>query len=240
MNRQKDVGTPPNAKKEVAVSATFKVLVLGDSSVGKTSVISRYATGNAPLRLIATIGMDYNDVVVSAGGTKIKLRVWDTAGQEKFHTFTKQFFRGTQGILLVYDVTKMDTFRTLKRWISTIYESGLEKAKTVMLGNKADLEDIRQVPRAMAEELAQKYGFDYLETSCVTNMNIKEAFKTLAGKLVIQYEIFLPGQMLDSDGSANTSHQEGEGTFKLQHEGSIKLHQQDNIKPKATGCCTKS
>eukprot|EP00731_Ephydatia_muelleri_P017747 Em0010g845a len=228
------------AKKEVVVSATFKVLVLGDSSVGKTSVISRYATGDVPLRLIATIGMDFSDIVVSAGGTKVKLRVWDTAGQEKFHTFTKQFFRGTQGILLVYDVTKMDTFHTLKRWVCTIYESGLEKAKTVMLGNKADLQDLRQVPRRMAEELAQQYGFDYLETSCVSGLNIKEAFRTLAEKLVVQYEIFLPGQLNDSStSSTSTSPTQHVSSVKLQHESSIKLHL-PSAKPRKTACCNKS
>lgn len=188
--------TPPSAP-EVVVAVTFKVLVLGDSFVGKTSVISYFDSGDTPMQLLPTIGMDFTDVVISVRGTRAKLRIWDTAGQERFFTFTKQFFRGTQGILLVYDITEPQSFHTLHRWIRAITDVGLTNVSIVIVGNKCDLKT-REVPKENAVKLAERYGHAYVETSAKTGKNIKKAFYKLAESLIHNYGIFQPGHEADA------------------------------------------
>lgn len=183
------------AESDEVVAATFKILVLGDSNVGKSSLIKSCSTNQRPKNLMPTVGVDFTDVVVSVRGTKIKLRVWDTAGQEKFYTFTKQFFRGAQGVLLVYDITNMDSFRRLQKWNGTLMEAGLTDIGIMVVGNKADLEDLRVVPKEMLEQFAiHNHRTQSIETSVHSGTNVKRAFYLLAEHLIFSHGIFQPGR----------------------------------------------
>lgn len=189
-------GLPKNngSASPIVVAATFKILVLGNSDVGKSSLIQKYTTGRVTKSLLPTVGIDFTDVIIAVRGTKVKLRIWDTAGQERFRTFTRQFFRGTQGILLVYDVTSMASFQTLLMWMQTIKEAGLEGISTVIVGNKVDLEERRQVPKETGEKLAARHAYLYIETSAKTGHQVKKAFYELAEVLIHSHGIFQPGR----------------------------------------------
>ncbi|CAI8033615.1 Ras-related protein Rab-15 [Geodia barretti] len=161
--------------------------------------------------------MDFTDVVVTVSGTRVRLRVWDTAGQERFFTFTKQFFRGTQGIILMYDITSMASYQTLMKWLQTIHQMGMESVVTVMVGNKVDLEGKREVPLQTASKLASRKGFEYIETSAVSGKNVHTSFYKLAESLIFSRGIFLPGEEVEArmQGGLTSSRAEN-GTFKVE------------------------
>lgn len=161
---------------------TAKILLLGDSGVGKTSILFQF-TNNKFLELnnIPTIGVDYQVKMLDIEGTRIKLQIWDTSGQEKFRTITKSYYRGAQGILVVFDVTRRDMFSLTKYWINSIKELAATDVEIALVGNKCDLE--KKVTKEEAVEFANEYNIPYFETSAKDNSNIDEVFIYLAKKI---------------------------------------------------------
>merc|ERR1712127_775766 len=123
-----------------------------------------------------TIGIDFKIKNIDIDGTKIKLQIWDTAGQERFRTITTSYFRGAQGILLVYDVTERDTFDNIANWVSQIQQHADVHVNKIMIGNKCDMEDQRKVSTAEGQALADEYGIKFFETSAKSDINVDEAF----------------------------------------------------------------
>ncbi|KAL8426856.1 hypothetical protein Efla_002464 [Eimeria flavescens] len=153
-----------------------KLLVLGDSSVGKSSLLLRFAENKFDPNFVLTIGVDFKTKVVESGGRRIKLQVWDTAGQERFRTITPAYFRSAMGVMLVYDMTNVQTFNNIRRWMQDVEQFADPSIVRVLIANKLDLQAQRQVSRSKGEDLARAYDIPFLETSAKANVNVEEAF----------------------------------------------------------------
>ena len=163
----------------------FKVLVLGDPSVGKSCFLIRYTDDTFQDVYLSTIGMDckYKDVVLEEDKS-IRLQIWDTAGQDRFRSITKNLYKGASGIMLIYDITNRKSFDNVKTWVNSIREEVSNKVVIVLIGNKVDLEKKRQVETEKGEKIADEFDMPFFECSALTGENINKAFETLAKKLV--------------------------------------------------------
>lgn len=157
----------------------FKLLLIGDSGVGKTCLLFRFSDDAFNTTFISTIGIDFKIKTIELGGKRIKLQIWDTAGQERFHTITTSYYRGAMGIMLVYDITSAKTFDNITKWLRNIDEHANEDVEKMILGNKCDMADKRQVPRQKGEEIARQHGIPFLETSAKSNINVEKGFLDL-------------------------------------------------------------
>uniref|UniRef100_A0A0R3RU64 Ras-related protein Rab-8A n=1 Tax=Elaeophora elaphi TaxID=1147741 RepID=A0A0R3RU64_9BILA len=166
----------------------FKLLLIGDSGVGKTCVLFRFSDDSFNNSFISTIGIDFKIRTIELDGKKIKLQIWDTAGQERFRTITTAYYRGAMGIMLVYDITNEKSFDNIKNWIRNIEEHASSDVDRMIIGNKCDVEERRQVSRERGEQLAIEYGTKFMETSAKANINVEEAFFTLARDIKLKTE----------------------------------------------------
>ncbi|MFT7798677.1 ras-related protein Rab-8A isoform X2 [Arapaima gigas] len=171
----------------------FKLLLIGDSGVGKTCVLFRFSEDAFNSTFISTIGIDFKIRTVELDGKKIKLQIWDTAGQERFRTITTAYYRGAMGIMLVYDITNEKSFDNIKNWIRNIEEHASADVEKMVLGNKCDVNDKRQVSKERGEKLALEYGIKFMETSAKANINVENAFITLARDIKVKMEKKLEG-----------------------------------------------
>ena len=161
----------------------LKILILGDSSVGKTSLLLKYVDGYFPTIYVATIGIEYKIKTIKINDLNINLQIWDTAGQERFRSVTNNFIKGADGIIYVYDITQKSSFDNIKSWI-TLSEESSEGFKKIILGNKLDLEEDRVIDTEKLKKLCNDRNIEGLEVSAKTGINIEESFETLA-KLII-------------------------------------------------------
>ncbi|XP_072267373.1 ras-related protein Rab-10-like isoform X1 [Pyxicephalus adspersus] len=157
----------------------LKLVMTGDSNVGKTCIMTRYTENIIP-SYISTVGIDFKTKTIHIENTPIKLQIWDTAGQERFHTLSVSYFRGAQGFLLVYDITNTNSFENISLWMRDIKMKAGEEVEVVLLGNKCDKEDEREVSKERGEKLAWEYGIPFFETSAKENINIDKAFLNLS------------------------------------------------------------
>ncbi len=165
----------------------FKILVIGESSVGKTCLLLRYTEDTFNASHLATIGIDFKLKELMIDDKLIKLQIWDTAGQDRYKSITKTYYKGSQGIVLVYDVTSMDTFEKIQHWIKQIENNASRNVKKVLVGNKCDKEE-RQVSTEQGQKLADEKGIKFFETSAKTNENVKEMFEYLTNEIFRNYE----------------------------------------------------
>ena len=161
----------------------LKILILGESSVGKTSLLLKYADGYFPTIYVATIGVEYKIKKININGADINLQIWDTAGQERFRSITKNFMKGADGIMYVYDITQKSSFDNLKSWIRSSEES-TEGFKKLIAGNKSDLEIDRVVQKESLTKYCEDKNIKGLEVSAKTGSKVNEAFETLARLIV--------------------------------------------------------
>lgn len=164
---------------------SFKVLLIGDSGVGKSSLLVSFIS-NALHDLSPTIGVDFKIKMLTVGGKRLKLTIWDTAGQERFRTLTGSYYRGAQGIILVYDVTRRETFTNLSDvWAKEVelYSTNQDCVK-MLVGNKVDKDSERAVTREEGVALAQQLGSLFLECSAKTRENVEQCFEELALKIM--------------------------------------------------------
>ncbi len=157
----------------------IKLIMIGDSSVGKTTIISRYFEERFNKDQIITTGIGLYQRDIELGNKKIRLQTWDTAGQERYRCLTTNYYKNAQGVVLVFDVTNRESFSNLKQWVDSIYEhcSSNSNIKIVILGNKIDKE--RKVSKEEAELYCKKLNYAYFEVSAYKNINIDTAFRTL-------------------------------------------------------------
>uniref|UniRef100_A0A0X3NPX2 Ras-related protein Rab-13 n=1 Tax=Schistocephalus solidus TaxID=70667 RepID=A0A0X3NPX2_SCHSO len=166
----------------------FKLLLIGDSGVGKTSLLIKFAEDQFFSTFIATIGIDFKVRTIYLDGKKIKLQIWDTAGQERFRTITTAYYRGAMGIMLVYDITQALSFRNIKNWLDNISQHGNSDVERMLLGNKCDMSSQRQVTEEEARRYAESNGIRFLETSAKDGLNVNEAFEVLAHDIKVKIE----------------------------------------------------
>ena len=158
---------------------TVKILTIGESGVGKTCVLRRFVENKFLKNHLATIGIDFKTRVIDVNGLNIKLKIWDTAGQERFRNITNQYYKGADGILLVYDVTDEESYNKIHDWMDQITSNtDNEDIGLVLLGNKCDMEQ-RTVTEQMGKDLANDLKISYYETSALSGQGITEAFKGL-------------------------------------------------------------
>ena len=160
-------------------SITFKILTIGESGVGKTCVLRRFVENKFLKNHLATIGIDFKTKTLNINNQEIKLKIWDTAGQERFRNITTQYYKGADGIVLVYDVTDEASYEKIRDWMEQILSNTQqEEIGLVLLGNKCDM-DPRSVTEEMGKKMAEELKINYFETSALNGQGIKEAFEQL-------------------------------------------------------------
>ena len=198
---------------------TCQILLIGDSRVGKTCLIQRYANGIFKEDYITTVGLDYYTKQEMINNLNVSVKLWDTAGQERFKALTPSFFRNAEGVVIAYDVTNSESFDNLKFWISSIKTNLFEKnifIPIIIIGNKIDLEDMRDISKDVASAFAKENNFKYFETSAKTGEGVDEAFRDLVNQIL-----------------ANSDKNE-EATIERK---SVKIEEKKTEKQKKKGCC---
>ena len=198
---------------------TCQILLIGDSLVGKTCLIQRYANGIFKEDYITTVGLDYYTKQEMINNLNVSVKLWDTAGQERFKALTPSFFRNAEGVVIAYDVTNSESFDNLKFWISSIKTNLFEKnifIPIIIIGNKIDLEDMRDISKDVASAFAKENNFKYFETSAKTGEGVDEAFRDLVNQIL-----------------AN-SYKNEEATIERK---SVKIEEKKTEKQKKKGCC---
>jgi len=158
----------------------IKLLLIGDSGVGKSCLLLRFSEDSFAPSFITTIGIDYKIRTIELEGKKIKLQIWDTAGQERFRTITTAYYRSAMGVLLVYDVTDDKSFANIKNWIRNIEQHASENINKVLVGNKCDLMDKRIIDTQRGQSLADEFKIPFFETSAKNAIKVEDAFISLA------------------------------------------------------------
>lgn len=167
------------------ILATLKILIIGESGVGKSSLLLRFTDDRFDTELPATIGVDFKVKQLEVDSNRVKLAIWDTAGQERFRTLTPGYYRGAQGAILVYDVCNRDSFRQLDRWIAELdtFSTKMNIVK-MLVGNKIDREDSREVSRDEGVKFARKHSMLFIEASARTREGVQIAFEELVQKII--------------------------------------------------------
>ncbi|XP_053951929.1 ras-related protein Rab-35-like [Anastrepha obliqua] len=165
----------------------FKLLIIGDSGVGKSSLLIRFSDDTFAGTYITTIGVDFKIRTVVIDGLRIKLQIWDTAGQERFRTITSTYYRGTHGVIIVYDVTNGESFANVRRWLDEI-QNNCDVVNKVLVGNKNDDPDRKVVITEDAQRFARQMDIELFETSAKDNTNVEEMFLAIT-RQVLQHKL---------------------------------------------------
>ena len=194
----------------------FKILIIGDTDVGKTSILLQYTSDFFQEVHIATIGVEFKLKEITLDNVVYKLNIWDTAGQERFRAITKSFFKAADGIVFVYDATLKSSFDNMKNWVKDA-ESKTNNFKSVIVGNKIDLDDLREVSLEEGQSFASKKNCPFFESSAKERINIDEIFITMLKEI-----------LKDQKGIIET--------FKIEEEKNINLNK-SNSHNKKKNCC---
>jgi len=197
----------------------FKLLLIGDSGVGKSCLLLRFADDTYTESYISTIGVDFKIRTIELDGKTIKLQIWDTAGQERFRTITSSYYRGAHGIIVVYDVTDMESFNNVRTWLGEIDKYATDNVNKLLVGNKCDLVVKKVVDYNVAKDFADSLGIPFLETSAKSATNVEQAFITMSAEIK---------RRMDSQSVPGKS----AGGVKLPPAG-----QKINTQKKSGGCC---
>ncbi|KAG7535556.1 P-loop containing nucleoside triphosphate hydrolase [Arabidopsis thaliana x Arabidopsis arenosa] len=161
------------------IDYVFKVVLIGDSAVGKSQILARYARDEFSLDSKATIGVEFQTRTLVIDHKSVKAQIWDTAGQERYRAVTSAYYRGAVGAMLVYDITRRQTFDHIPRWLEELRAHADKNIVIILIGNKSDLVDQRAILTEDAKEFAEKEGLFFLETSAFNATNVESAFSTV-------------------------------------------------------------
>ncbi|KAF8949207.1 hypothetical protein BGZ47_008986 [Haplosporangium gracile] len=202
----------------------FKIVLIGDSGVGKSNLLSRFTRGDFNLESKSTIGVDFGARTVQVeDGKMIKAQIWDTAGQERYRAITSAYYRGAVGALLLYDITQHGTYESVSRWLSEVREHADPNIIVMMVGNKSDLRHLRSIHTEEAKGFAEENGLMFIETSALDATNVDIAFTNLLTEI---YKVV-----------TNCVPKEG-GKDELKAGGaSISITPTPQDKPAGNGCC---
>ncbi|XP_006641903.2 RAB11a, member RAS oncogene family, like [Lepisosteus oculatus] len=193
------------ANREDEYDYLFKVVLIGDSGVGKSNLLSRFTRNEFSLESKSTIGVEFATRSIQVEGKTVKAQIWDTAGQERYRAITSAYYRGAVGALLVYDIAKHLTYENAERWLKELQDHADSNIVIMLVGNKSDLRHLRAVPTDEARAFAEKHGLSFLETSALDSSNVELAFQTILTEI---YRIVSQRQMSgrsDSDFSPSAN-----------------------------------
>ena len=157
-----------------------KILLIGDSSVGKTSIMMRFVNDKFSSSFITTIGIDFVTKIIDVSGNKIRLQIWDTAGQERFRSITTSYFKGADIVIIIYDVCDESSFDNVEYWMEAIKDSTCDSTGVILVGNKIDMESSRQISSKDGINLAKKYNIPFFECSAKKGINVDSIFEEAA------------------------------------------------------------
>ncbi|KAJ7329103.1 hypothetical protein JRQ81_015277 [Phrynocephalus forsythii] len=205
------------SEMDEAFDYLFKIILIGDSNVGKTCVVQRFKSGHYSAKQQNTIGVDFTVRSLEIDGKTVKIQVWDTAGQERFRTITQSYYRSAHGAILAYDMTRRSTFESIPHWIHEIEKYGAANLVLMLIGNKSDEAEKRQVLFEDACTLAEKYGLlAVLETSAKEAQNVDEVFILMAKELIARNTLQLYGE----SGPSNSIHLDSRPVIATRTENS--------------------
>lgn len=167
------------ASVEDAYDYLFKIVLIGDSGVGKSNLLSRYTKNEFHLGSKATIGVELAQKNIEVDGKNIRAQIWDTAGQERYRAITSAYYRGALGAILVYDIAKVTSFQNLDKWIAELKQHTDANLCIIIVGNKSDLKHLRIVETKRGQKFATDHGVLFIETSALDSTNVREAFEDL-------------------------------------------------------------
>ena len=161
----------------------YKLILIGDSGVGKTNILSKYVNNEFSFATQSTVGVEFGSKIIKKGEKTIKLQIWDTAGQERYKSITSAYYKGSKGALIVYDITRKATFENVDKWIDELKEKGSDNILIMLIGNKSDLEDKREVQTDEVAKKTRQYKIAFCETSALNGTNIEHAFDSLVDEI---------------------------------------------------------
>ena len=167
----------------------FKIILVGDTSVGKTNIINKYIKNEFREDFYATIGVEFRHKKFIVENRKIKAQIWDTAGQERYKAITRAYYKGAKGAFIVYDITRKETFDDVDKWRNELISSCNQEITVMLIGNKCDLEDQREISKEQGEEKAKSFGFSFLETSALSGENLEKGFQMLIEEIYQKYKV---------------------------------------------------
>ncbi|KAK4424436.1 Ras-related protein RABA2a [Sesamum alatum] len=203
----------------------FKVVLIGDSGVGKSNLLSRFTRNEFCLESKSTIGVEFATRTLQVEGRTVKAQIWDTAGQERYRAITSAYYRGALGAVLVYDTTKPITFENVSRWLKELRDHADSNIVIMLIGNKTDLKHLRAVATEDAQGFAEREGLSFIETSALEATNVEKAFQTILSEI---YRV-ISKKSLSSNEPATTSIKEGKTLVVGPQETTTKK-----------GCCSAS
>ena len=198
---------------------TCQFLLLGDTEVGKTCLINRYTNGVFKEEYTSTVGIDFYTKPEEINNKTVQVKIWDTVGQERFRALTPSFLRNAEGVVIVFDVTSQESFDNVKGWINSVKSNiGENVIPIIIVGNKIDMENMREISKEDGNKIASENGYKYFETSAKTGKGVDEAFKEIVN------------QILDI--------QDKNDDEKVDERPSVKIHKDNNKdNQKKKGCC---
>eukprot|EP00010_Vexillifera_abyssalis_P005473 CAMPEP_0201552908 /NCGR_PEP_ID=MMETSP0173_2-20130828/19288_1 /ASSEMBLY_ACC=CAM_ASM_000268 /TAXON_ID=218659 /ORGANISM="Vexillifera sp., Strain DIVA3 564/2" /LENGTH=218 /DNA_ID=CAMNT_0047963495 /DNA_START=40 /DNA_END=696 /DNA_ORIENTATION=- len=164
----------------------YKVVLIGDSGVGKSNLLSRFTRNEFNLETKSTIGVEFATRSIQVDSKTIKAQIWDTAGQERYRAITSAYYRGAVGALLVYDIASTVTFKNVERWLTELRENAASNIVIMLVGNKSDLRHLREVTTDEASEFSEKNGLSFIETSALDSTNVELAFQKIITEIYHQ------------------------------------------------------
>ena len=164
-------------KKIKKIDYKFKIMILGESKIGKTCFITRYTNNNFSGAYLTTVGIDFQSKIITLNNKTIKLQLWDTAGQERFRNITKNYYQTSHGFIVAYDISENESFKYVKHWLNDINNNAPKNVKVILIGTKCDLE--RKISKEEGEKIALENNIKFFETSAKDNINVKETFESL-------------------------------------------------------------
>ncbi|CAN0890850.1 Ras-related protein RABA5a [Linum grandiflorum] len=171
------------SQEDKAEDYLFKIVLIGDSAVGKSNLLARFARDEFYPNSKSTIGVEFQTQKMDINGKEVKAQIWDTAGQERFRAVTSAYYRGAVGALVVYDISRRQTFESVGRWLNELQTHSDMNVVTILVGNKSDLKDAREVPTSEGKALAETQGLFFMETSALDSSNVVSSFETVVKEI---------------------------------------------------------
>ncbi|OEU13020.1 ras-domain-containing protein [Fragilariopsis cylindrus CCMP1102] len=239
MSSQQEQGQPRPLQMGAKGAYIVRLLMVGDSSCGKTSLVLRFDQNVFSTKFVTTIGVDYRDKMVKIEGVPMRLQLWDTAGQERFRSLTSNFFGRADGFVLTYDISNRPSFDHVIGWMRDIKTRAPPDCDIVLCGNKSDLDNDRVVTLEEGKQLAEEYGVEFFETSALTGINVEKMFyglsTTIKRKRIDEFEAGGNGNSA-SGGGASTAEQGSVNGGGATQPVNLGAAQATENTPKS-GCC---